>query len=90
MKKWKSLILGGVFALMAFTSCSTPLTICCEPYNTKIYIDGQFLGEGLVKYNAKLGQDIELSCTKDGLNFYKTRIYPSRNNKYHNINLREF
>lgn len=74
----KKLVLFFPFlGLFFLVSCATrQVTIYCEPQQANIYVDGQLVGQGIVRYNIprKL-KTIEISCGENGI------IYTSR--KFH-------
>lgn len=73
----KLILFTPFFGLFFLASCAArQVTICCEPQRANIYIDGQLVGQGIVRYNIprKL-KTIEISCGENGI------IYTSR--KFH-------
>lgn len=62
------------------SGCSPKLiSIYCEPQKTRLYVDDEYVGQGIVKYTIPPDRDyITISYEKDGL-IYKYRTYSTKN-----------
>ena len=71
MKKWLT-----IFIVLSLVGCQT-ITIETKPKDSKVYVDGEYLGEGNAEYDAGLRYNIPQSHTiqithKDHENFQTT------------------
>ena len=73
----KRVLICGAALLSLLTSCAVrSVTIYCEPQSAAIYIDGEYVGNGIVNYSIPKGMRcFELSCTEDGESFVSRTVY---------------
>ena len=74
MKRLMLAVLGAVL----FCSCasSIPISLLCDEQQIEIYIDGEYVGRGMVRYDVPKGIDyINVSCRNAGVEVYSRRLY---------------
>ena len=76
------------FLLSTLTSCAVQhVAIYCEPQNAAIYVNGEYLGNGIINYAIpRKCKHIVVSCSEDGISFihqeFCSRELPSSINLY--------
>ena len=97
--KLKHLIVGGCVKILrpilyfllcvGLLSCGSvkQMSVLCNLSEIEIYIDGNYIGKGLVNYTVPQGANvIEVSCRQNGKEITK-RIVPVKNNTLYEIYL---
>lgn len=82
----------AIVVAISFSACTTQrVTICCEPHNAAIYVNGMYQGKGLVEYCIPRGsKHIVVSCSEDGVSF-ANRTFPTHGiSPYINIYMSEY
>lgn len=71
-------IIFAAIAAISFCSCasSIPINLSCDEQHIKIYVDGEYVGRGLVHYIVPKGNDyINVSCRENGIEIYSRNFY---------------
>lgn len=68
----------AVITIIAFCACasSIPINLLCDEQHVEIYVDGEYIGRGLVHHIVPKGNDyINVSCRENGIEIYSRRFY---------------
>lgn len=70
------LILFVSTAFLASCASATSINLFCEEQHVEIYVDGEYVGRGLVNYVVPKGQDrIKVACRENGVEVYSRSYY---------------
>lgn len=65
----------GVYILCSCKSTAS-VSLLCDEQHIELYIDGKYVGRGLVNYTVPKGQsNIEVSCIENGMEVYNRSFY---------------
>lgn len=74
--KLKSLLLFPVSILAFSCATSIPISLLCNEQQVQIFVDGEYIGNGLVNYIVPKGTDyILVTCKEKGMEIYRRRLY---------------
>lgn len=71
-------LIGLLTAGMLLASCvtSTPISLLCNEQHIEIYVDGEYVGQGLVNYVVPKGTEhITVSCKENGIDIYSRNYH---------------
>lgn len=72
----KASIYTGVLCLLSSCITSSYVNISCDEQDVEIYINNEYIGRGLVNYNAPKGvEEINISCKENGNEIYNRNFY---------------
>ena len=83
----------AIFVAASICSCSISreVIIMSKPQSASIYIDGEYQGNGYVKYTAPKGvKSIQVSCSTDGYPYDSKVVYLSGKKQYVSVSIEEF
>lgn len=71
-----------LFVLISCGSTETSVSFLCNNHELEIYVDNNYVGQGLVSYTAPKGvQEVEVTCKKNGLPVYSKNYYIKGHNR---------
>lgn len=71
-------LVGLLIASTLFISCAAniPISFLCNEQHVEIYVDEEYIGQGLVNYIVPKGTDyIKVSCRENGIEIYNRNYY---------------
>ena len=80
--------------IITFSACASTTTVnfLCKQDNIQIYVNDEYVGNGLVKYTAPKGvTTAEVECKRDGITIYSKSFYiKGQNNVLYDIIIPEY
>ena len=76
--------LSGLILIVLFVSCSSTTTVSflCNQEDLQIYVNGDYVGNGLVHYTApKDVTTADVECRKDGITIFTKNYYIKGHNR---------
>ena len=83
-----------IVAAPVFIGCAstTSVSFLCKQDNIQIYVNNEYVGNGLVRYTAPKGvTTAEVECKKDGITVFTKNFYiKGHNNVLFDLNIPEY
>lgn len=72
----KQIIFAAIITICCSCASSIPINLSCDEQHIEIYVDGEYVGRGLVHYIVPKGNDyVNVSCRENGIEIYSRNFY---------------